>query len=193
MPDPESKPPAQAAPSRKALNRLLDRIPLAPRIVFYALFFLAMLLVVLPMGAHALVNWLAPSWQVELPLWARIAGGIYLGVMFVIYILSSHLLTSRGKGGYVEFDPPSEFVATGPYRWCRNPVAGSAVAMLLGLSVACSSVGVLLLFVVAIIFAHCQVVFLEEPLLKKRFGASYEAYLRRVPRWCPRPPKGSGE
>ena len=28
--------------------------------------------------------------------------------------------------------------------------------------------------------------FYEEPNLKTRFGATYEAYLKRVPRWIPR-------
>ena len=43
-----------------------------------------------------------------------------------------------------------------------------------------------LLFVYAVammIFIHCAVVFIEEPELKKRFGAEYDAYLKQVPRW----------
>ena len=30
------------------------------------------------------------------------------------------------------------------------------------------------------------VVFYEEPVLRRKFGASYEEYCRRVPRWIPR-------
>ena len=33
---------------------------------------------------------------------------------------------------------------------------------------------------------HLFVVFYEEPHLTRRFGESYEAYLRTVPRWLPR-------
>jgi protein-S-isoprenylcysteine O-methyltransferase Ste14 len=33
---------------------------------------------------------------------------------------------------------------------------------------------------------HTFVTFYEEPNLKRRFGAAYEDYLRRVPRWIPR-------
>ena len=37
---------------------------------------------------------------------------------------------------------------------------------------------------------HLFVLFWEEPDLRRRFGADYEAYCRRVPRWLPRPPRG---
>ena len=30
----------------------------------------------------------------------------------------------------------------------------------------------------------------EEPTLRSTFGAEYDAYCRRVPRWLPRPPRG---
>jgi protein-S-isoprenylcysteine O-methyltransferase Ste14 len=38
-------------------------------------------------------------------------------------------------------------------------------------------------------FFHMFVVFVEEPLLRSQFGASYETYFRAVPRWLPRPPR----
>jgi protein-S-isoprenylcysteine O-methyltransferase Ste14 len=61
--------------------------------------------------------------------------------------------------------------------------------MIGGLALAWSSIGVLLLFLLAMPLAHAQVVLLEEPLLRKRFGEAYVDYCRRVPRWIPRPPK----
>jgi protein-S-isoprenylcysteine O-methyltransferase Ste14 len=57
-----------------------------------------------------------------------------------------------------------------------------------GEAIAFSSVGIFLLFLVSVPAAHLQVVLLEEPLLKKRFGQAYEAYLAEVPRWLPRRP-----
>jgi protein-S-isoprenylcysteine O-methyltransferase Ste14 len=107
---------------------------------------------------------------------------------FVLYVYCSFVLTSRGRGAYVEFDPPQEFVASGPYRWVRNPVAACLVGMLLGEAVALSSTGVFLLFLGSLLPAHLQVVLMEEPLLRKRFGQAYADYLRRVPRWIPRLP-----
>ena len=94
---------------------------------------------------------------------------------------------SRGRGAYVEFDPPRQFVATGPFRYCRNPIAACVLGMILGEAIGLSSSGVLILFLLGLPIAHAQVVFLEEPLLSKRFGAEYQQYLSRVPRWIPRP------
>ena len=37
---------------------------------------------------------------------------------------------------------------------------------------------------------HLFILFYEEPTLRGKFGASYEAYLTQVPRWIPRPPRG---
>jgi protein-S-isoprenylcysteine O-methyltransferase Ste14 len=39
-------------------------------------------------------------------------------------------------------------------------------------------------------FAHWSVVRVEEPELRERFGATYEDYCRRVPRWIPQLSRG---
>jgi protein-S-isoprenylcysteine O-methyltransferase Ste14 len=49
-----------------------------------------------------------------------------------------------------------------------------------------SSLGVLLYAVAVSIGAHAVVRSIEEPELRKRFGALYEEYCRLVPRWVPR-------
>ncbi len=51
--------------------------------------------------------------------------------------------------------------------------------------------GMLLMFCVTAALAQFQVVRIEEPLLRERFGQAYDDYCARVPRWIPRlrPPK----
>jgi protein-S-isoprenylcysteine O-methyltransferase Ste14 len=39
--------------------------------------------------------------------------------------------------------------------------------------------------VVVFVFFHLMVVLYEEAALKRKFGASYEEYLKTVPRWIP--------
>ncbi|MFO0971906.1 MAG: isoprenylcysteine carboxylmethyltransferase family protein [Phycisphaerae bacterium] len=113
---------------------------------------------------------------------AVFAGGLW------VYLACSAWLIFFGKGPHVEFDPPRVFVASGPYRWCRNPVAASLIVTVLGEAIYFSSLGILLLVLIGLPIAHWQVTRIEEPRLRQRFGESYEAYCRRVPRWVPRPP-----
>lgn len=181
MPPNDSKP-----ASDHLLNRLLERIPLPLRVGVYGLSFLAFVLIGLPWLAYR-VDVLWPAYHVDVgPL--RWFGWALFVVLVSTYCYASFILTYRGRGAYVEFDPPKAFVATGPFRWCRNPVAGSLVLALGALALALSSTGVLLLFLAAMLLAHAQVVWLEEPLLARRFGEPYRQYLRTVPRWIPRPP-----
>ncbi|RMF86259.1 MAG: isoprenylcysteine carboxylmethyltransferase family protein [Planctomycetota bacterium] len=182
----ESEPP-NARVSESSLQRSLRRIPLPLRVGFYYLVFLTLILWIVPSLAHAAgLRWL--PWRPDFGA-ARPFGWLLFGVCFVLYTASSIVLTSRGRGAYVEFDPPTEFVASGPYRWCRNPIAACVLGMLLGLGIAFSSAGILVFFALGLALAHAQVVLLEEPLLRRRFGRRYEEYCRRVPRWLPRPPR----
>jgi len=156
-------------------------------VIVYGILFLGAVIVVVPWLAWQIDRYI-PGLHFEIG-WFRLPGAAFFLICFVIYIRSSYILTCLGKGAYVEFDPPTEFVATGPFRWVRNPIAACVVGMLLGEAIALSSTGVFLLFLASLILAHLQVVMLEEPLLEKRFGAAYRDYLNRVPRWIPRRPK----
>ncbi len=174
--------------TRGVLSRLLQRIPLSVRTVVYYFSFLAFILILVPWLAHVLGRRFLP-WQFEIGWW-RAGGWVVFGVCYLLYTVSSLVLMRRGRGAYVEFDPPKEFVATGPFRWCRNPIAACVLGMILGEALAFSSTGILLLFLVGLPLAHLQVVLLEEPLLEKRFGQTYLDYQAWVPRWIPRLPRG---
>lgn len=168
------------------LSPVLTRIPLRLRMLLYGVLFLTGVLVGLPWLAYRL-DVLLPAWHVEIG-WLRIVGVLVFVAFLFMYLGCSYVLSSRGRGAYVEFDPPREFVATGPYRWVRNPIAACMVGMVFGLAIALSSTGVFLLFLVSLPLAHLQVVLMEEPQLRKRFGQAYDDYLCRVPRWIPRAP-----
>ena len=134
----------------------LRRIPLVVRMTVYSLFFLTAVLVVVPWLFHTGAEWLLPQ-PFEIGWILRGVGVALIVIGFVLYVCSSYWLTRRGRGAYVEFDPPAEFVATGPYRWVRNPIAGSLVITVLGEALAFSSPGIFLLFLLAMPLAHAQV------------------------------------
>jgi protein-S-isoprenylcysteine O-methyltransferase Ste14 len=81
---------------------------------------------------------------------------------------------------------PKEFVASGPYKYVRNPMSLGMAALMLGLGFYKRSVCVLLFAAGLFLVLHLVAVYVEEPGLQKRFGASYHAYKQSVNRWIPR-------
>jgi protein-S-isoprenylcysteine O-methyltransferase Ste14 len=168
---------------------------LAARMVVYAISFLVFIVALVPAAFHFAAR--AAGLQ---GLHERIYGflGASTGVIgigifafgIVAYFVCSLWLVIVGKGPFVEFDPPREFVASGPYRWMRNPVAASLIVAGLGEAVYFQSVGILIFVLCGPPLAHLQVTKIEEPRLRQRFGASYEEYCRKVNRWLPCPPRG---
>jgi protein-S-isoprenylcysteine O-methyltransferase Ste14 len=122
-----------------------------------------------------------PSWT-ELPGVAFMTFGAALALACIIW------LVVRGHGTPAPFDPPRDLVAAGPYRWMRNPMYVGGAATLLGLALVLRSPAILLFVPVWWLLAHLLVLFYEEPTLRRNFGASFEEYCRRVPRWWPRRP-----
>ncbi len=89
----------------------------------------------------------------------------------------------RGRGTPAPFDPPRLFIAEGVYRHTRNPMYLLYVAVMLVLAWLFRSPWLVLYAVGFFGLAHLYVRKVEEPGLRARFGASYERYCERVPRW----------
>jgi len=111
------------------------------------------------------------------PLW--IIGG------FVIFWCFWDFL-SKGKGTPAPFDPPKELVVAGLYRYVRNPMYVGVLLTLLGNFLWYKTLWMVVYMVFFFLAFHLFVLIYEEPTLKRMFGASYEAYLNKVPRWIPK-------
>jgi len=96
---------------------------------------------------------------------------------------SGQLLAGRGRP---RRGPQPEFVLAGPYLRVRNPLYAGLVLGLMGAAIAAASWPLAFAATGAAALAHAWVVRVEEPRLRARFGAAYDAYLRKVPRWVPR-------
>jgi len=68
----------------------------------------------------------------------------------------------------------------------RNPLLAGLLLGLAGTALALRSWSLGVATAAAVAGAHLWVVRVEEPALRDRFGAAYDEYLRRVPRWLPR-------
>jgi len=115
----------------------------------------------------------------------------YLGWPAIVAGAASYLVcvrdfVVRGRGTPNPLDPPRHFVASGLYRHVRNPMYVSIGLVILGEAALWQSRAVLLVLLFLWPLFHLFVTRYEEPHLRTVFGAEYEDYLRRVPRWVPR-------
>jgi protein-S-isoprenylcysteine O-methyltransferase Ste14 len=101
------------------------------------------------------------------------------------------LFVARGEGTPAPFDAPRRFVASGPYRYVRNPMYVGAVTLIVGFGFILGTPSVLWVALAALFFSNLFVIFVEEPALARRFGESYLAYKRETNRWIPRGPRAS--
>ncbi len=112
-----------------------------------------------------------------IPLWL-------IGGTIVLWCFKD--FTFKGHGTPLPVDPPKELVITGPYRFVRNPIYVAAGLIFVGYFLWFGYWSFLEYALLAFICAHSFVVLYEEPTLKGKFGASYEEYRKRVPRWVPK-------
>ena len=109
---------------------------------------------------------------------------IILGLLTLIGFLWGFIVA--GTGTPVPYDMPEELMVRGSYRFVRNPEYVGGCLLLVGQSILFKSFGFLLYGAVLFLLFHLLVVFVEERMLKREFGESYEQYCKSVPRWIPR-------
>jgi protein-S-isoprenylcysteine O-methyltransferase Ste14 len=80
-------------------------------------------------------------------------------------------------------EEPGQLVRSGLYKYSRNPMYLGALLLVFGEAVLFGSCAVMYYGIALAILIHFIVVYLEEPHLKKKGGASYDQYLAKVPRW----------
>ncbi|MGD1213026.1 MAG: isoprenylcysteine carboxylmethyltransferase family protein [Candidatus Acidiferrales bacterium] len=91
-----------------------------------------------------------------------------------------------GDGTPAPLDPPKRLVVHGLYRVVRNPMYVGVGTILLAEAVGFHSVDLAVYLIIWALCVHLFVLSYEEPTLRRKFGASYEDYCRRVPRWLPK-------
>lgn len=164
-------------PSTTRTTRALWAKSLLNAVLFFAVFMVA-----LPWLAGRLL----PS-PLFVPAFFRtwLAGSCFV-VGIGIWVVCLDAFSRHGRGTPLPMDAPRELVTKGPFSVIRNPIMAAEVLVIWGVALYLSSLGVLLYAVAITVVAHAAVRYVEEPELRKRFGASYEEYCRRVPRWVPR-------
>jgi protein-S-isoprenylcysteine O-methyltransferase Ste14 len=106
-----------------------------------------------------------------------------IGVLIMFWSVVS--LVIAGKGTPAPFDPPKALVIKGPYQFVRNPMYIGDLFVLLGEALFFESFVMLGYSLLMLSIWHLFVIGYEEPVLKRKFGESYERYCNSVPRWIP--------
>ena len=109
---------------------------------------------------------------------------IVVGLAFVAWTV--WLFARVGRGTLAPWDPTSRLVVAGPYRYVRNPMITGVGTILAGQALFFRSWGIAIELAVFALVNAFYFPLVEEPGLRRRFGAEYEEYCARVPRWLPR-------
>ena len=112
---------------------------------------------------------------------------IAAGAALYVWCVWNFAMVGRGTPG--PWDAPSRVVATGPYRWVRNPIYLAALLIVLGEAWLFLSPWLLAYAGIMAVFFHLFITGYEERVLRRRFGGTYLEYRNSVPRWIPRPPR----
>jgi protein-S-isoprenylcysteine O-methyltransferase Ste14 len=149
-------------------------------------------------GFILLWSWVAVSVRrydaqlpVSVPGWLGPLGLAVAGLGALLALSCIALFTTRGRGTPAPFDAPRVFVATGPYRFVRNPMYLGAAGVIAGAGLFLRSPAILVLTVGFLVLMHGFVVLYEEGVLRARFGDSYTRYTAAVHRWLPTLPTAS--
>ncbi len=117
---------------------------------------------------------------------ANWAGAALVTAGVAVYLWSATSFVRFGEGTPNPLDAPRRVVASGPYRFVRNPMYIAVVGTIAGEAVLFASWALAVYALGLAIAFHLFVVGYEEPTLRARFGAAYWEYTMSVRRWMPR-------
>jgi protein-S-isoprenylcysteine O-methyltransferase Ste14 len=120
-----------------------------------------------------------PAWQ-----WGIAVTVILTGL--VPLISSMYRFIFVGRGTLVPGVPTERLVASGLYRYVRNPMYLGVLLSLAGEALLFRSRDIILEALIAWLASHLFILVYEEPTLARRHPDEYPRYRRNVPRWLPR-------
>jgi len=149
-------------------------------------FFLVAPAVVAVVVPFALVGWTMQPLLIGLP-GERLVGAFGVGVGLVGLVDCFARFALEGRGTPAPVEQTEVLVASGLYRFVRNPMYVCVLTIVAGQALLFAQARLLAYAGVLLIAFHLFVRLYEEPSLRRRFGGSYETYCLHVRRWWPRP------
>ena len=116
----------------------------------------------------------------------RVLGLMLVALGWSILLWCTFEFVQRGRGTPSPQSAPTQLVTSGLFRFVRNPMYVGVVTAIAGIALAKRSLGAAIYCTAVALAFHLRVVLYEEPRLRREFGASFDEYRRKVPRWLPR-------
>jgi protein-S-isoprenylcysteine O-methyltransferase Ste14 len=117
--------------------------------------------------------------------WGVAAGTALIIFGFALMALSVACFV-RARGTPVPFSPPPVLVASGPYRYVRNPMLTGIFVLLFGVGIALGSLSLVFIFMPLFILINVwEIKKVEEPELERRLGRIYVEYKKKTPMFFP--------
>jgi protein-S-isoprenylcysteine O-methyltransferase Ste14 len=163
-------------------NVRMQRMPA----ILGSLFFL----VVAPGIVAGLVPWAISGWR-----WSTAFLGIaplqWLGGALIlagipILLDSFRRFAVEGFGTPAPIYPTDRLIVSGLYRYVRNPMYLAVLAVILGQALLLGDVRLVIYGAIICLAFDVFVIAYEEPTLRRRYGAQFNAYCAHVRRWLPR-------
>ena len=129
-------------------------------------------------------GWGAQHWLPfpSLPAVLGVAGQLVIGIGFVL-VLSALLTFRRGGTAPSPYRPTTALVASGPFRFSRNPIYVGFALVQLGIGLCLSNTWMVILLAPALLLIRYGVINREERYLTMKFGDEYRRYCAEVRRW----------
>jgi protein-S-isoprenylcysteine O-methyltransferase Ste14 len=125
------------------------------------------------------------AWTLDPPVLKWV--GLGLGVAGTIALIECFArFALKGLGTPAPLAPTEHLVVSGLYRYVRNPMYVSVVAIILAQSLWFASPAVLIYAAIVWATVTAFVILYEEPTLARTFGEEYADYRAHVGRWVPR-------
>jgi protein-S-isoprenylcysteine O-methyltransferase Ste14 len=128
------------------------------------------------------LHWLVPLRFLPAAVPARWIGATVFVLALALFAWAIVTVTRAGSNVPTN-RPTTTIVASGPYRFTRNPIYLGMVFALIGLAIAFDILWLLLMLVPFALVIRYGVVAREEAYLERRFGDVYRGYRSRVRRW----------